>query len=232
MPRPPQSGRKRWRRRRSATRLITRRNWVRYLLDRTPGTAAKVSSSGLCISLDDRMTSRSYRPMRKIALLFFSLVFLVPHTVDAQTAAAELIQLWQDANERCRGGPGDSPKTDAACDERERFSSRLGQIGLCYGIAYQSSADRFWRPCADRLPNTANQHRATSKPYCVVDDPTPTSLNLRTAPYGRIIGTVTNGTKVTIIDRAGDNRGKPWVYISGDDDGPLGWVFSEYVKCF
>lgn len=65
---------------------------------------------------------------------------------------------------------------------------------------------------------------------CIVADPTPTPLNIRTAPNGRIIGTIENGQSVNIIDHAIDNNQQPWVYIS-DSGTPLGWVFRKYIIC-
>ena len=74
---------------------------------------------------------------------------------------------------------------------------------------------------------------ASAQSRCRVTDPTGTPLNIRTAPYGRIVGTIANGRLVTIIDRSQDRRGKPWVYIADAYNGePLGWVYREFVSCF
>lgn len=68
---------------------------------------------------------------------------------------------------------------------------------------------------------------------CRVTDPSGTPLNVRTAPYGRIIGTIPNGRLVSVIDRARDQQGRPWVYIADARTGePIGWVFREFVSCF
>jgi hypothetical protein len=66
---------------------------------------------------------------------------------------------------------------------------------------------------------------------CVVNDPTGTPLNARTAPFGRILTTLQNGVSVEIIDRTTDRYGKPWVYIADKENRPLGWVFLEYIAC-
>ncbi len=67
---------------------------------------------------------------------------------------------------------------------------------------------------------------------CIVADPTPTPLNARTAPNGRIIATLDNGQQVTIIDRADDERMRSWVYVSDPETGqPIGWVFRSYIVC-
>ena len=66
---------------------------------------------------------------------------------------------------------------------------------------------------------------------CVVADPTPTPLNARTAPNGRIIATLDNGQQVTVIDHADDERGRPWVYVADSETSqPIGWVF-RLVHC-
>jgi hypothetical protein len=67
---------------------------------------------------------------------------------------------------------------------------------------------------------------------CIVADPTPTPLNARTAPNGRIIATLHNGQAVTIIDHAKDEQLRSWVYVSDRrTNKPIGWVFQEYIVC-
>ena len=67
---------------------------------------------------------------------------------------------------------------------------------------------------------------------CIVADPTPTPLNVRTAPNGRIVATLANGQAVTIIDYANDAQMRSWVYVAdAATDRPIGWVFREYVVC-
>jgi hypothetical protein len=66
---------------------------------------------------------------------------------------------------------------------------------------------------------------------CIVADPSPTPLNIRTAPHGRIIGTLDNGQVVSILDSSTDNEGSPWVYVADDTGNPLGRVYREYVVC-
>lgn len=72
----------------------------------------------------------------------------------------------------------------------------------------------------------------TAQAECIVADPTPTPLNARTAPNGRIISTLDNGQQVTIIDFAEDERRRPWVYVSDPATGqPIGWIFRSYIVC-
>jgi Bacterial SH3 domain len=79
---------------------------------------------------------------------------------------------------------------------------------------------------------TASLLAATAHAECIVADPSPTPLNVRTSPYGRIIGTLDNGQSVYIIDHATDGRSREWVYVSDPEtDKPIGWVFREYIVC-
>ena len=68
--------------------------------------------------------------------------------VQRSEPAATLIELWYDANSRCRGGSGSSPLTEAACSERERYSSRLDALGRCYGKRGQIGAEMKWHFCS------------------------------------------------------------------------------------
>jgi len=66
---------------------------------------------------------------------------------------------------------------------------------------------------------------------CVVADPTPTPLNIRMSPNGKIAGTVSNGERVRILNQARDPHGRQWAYIANVNSQPLGWVFREYLGC-
>lgn len=56
-------------------------------------------------------------------------------------------RLWHEANGQCRGGSGDDPKTDLACDEREAYSKRLNQLGWCYGKEGEAGYQHKWHRC-------------------------------------------------------------------------------------
>jgi Bacterial SH3 domain len=80
--------------------------------------------------------------------------------------------------------------------------------------------------------NCASVFAASDTSQCRVMDPTGTPLNVRTSPFGRIIGNLPNDMFVNIIDHAIDRTGKAWVYISKSSDGkPVGWVFREFISC-
>ena len=74
---------------------------------------------------------------------------------------------------------------------------------------------------------------AMAAPTCKVTDPTGTDLNVRTAPNGRIVGTLSNGQRVTILDGT-MSGGKAWVYVGDAElgDQPFGWVFREFISCY
>jgi uncharacterized protein YraI len=74
---------------------------------------------------------------------------------------------------------------------------------------------------------------APAQTRCRVMDPTGTPLNMRTGPNGTIVGTLPNGTLVTVTDHTVDAKGRPWVHVVDLDTGePYGWVFREFIACF
>ncbi len=65
---------------------------------------------------------------------------------------------------------------------------------------------------------------------CSVNDPTGTPLNVRAKPGGRVIGTVTNGTRVGLASK--EDVGKWRQIMIGRQDGEsliYGWVFKKYL---
>jgi hypothetical protein len=74
---------------------------------------------------------------------------------------------------------------------------------------------------------------AAAQSRCKVMDPTGTPLNVRSTPQGTIVGTLTNGVLVSIVDHAVDATGKPWAYVARYSDAvPIGWVFREFISCY
>jgi hypothetical protein len=56
---------------------------------------------------------------------------------------------------------------------------------------------------------------------------------VRAKPNGTIIGTLANGTFVSILEYAPDANGKPWVKVAHQETKkPIRWVFREFVSCF
>ena len=66
---------------------------------------------------------------------------------------------------------------------------------------------------------------------CIVADPTPTPLNIRSSPNGWILGAVTNGVSVQVLQRQTVN-GQAWALIEPQQAGAQsGWVFASYLNC-
>jgi len=70
----------------------------------------------------------------------------------AQTAvdASGLLRLEQMANELCRGGSGDRPETEIACQVRDDLVRRLRDVGWCYGEVGQAGYQMQWHRCNRR----------------------------------------------------------------------------------
>lgn len=78
-------------------------------------------------------------------------------------------------------------------------------------------------------------------PTCMVADPTGTLLNVRETPAGKRLGSLTNGTQLTLTHLEEDQKGRTWGYAKWTDKKqPLantktqrfeGWVIREYVSC-
>lgn len=63
-----------------------------------------------------------------------------------------LIARYSSLNSACRGGSGDSPRTQRACAERDQVVAALQQAGYCYGRRGQIGAQMSWHRCgADSL---------------------------------------------------------------------------------
>jgi uncharacterized protein len=84
----------------------------------------------------------------------------------------------------------------------------------------------------ERLNSVLNKIRRTTTnqagEQCHVADPNPPA-NIRTTPNGSIVGTLSNGTLVRVLDYSAN---KAWVFIGRHDDrSPIGWVYGEYLDC-
>jgi hypothetical protein len=79
------------------------------------------------------------------------------------------------------------------------------------------------------LPHAAS---AQGSP-CTVADPSPTPLNVRTAPdVGVVVGQLQNGERVRIMQEVRDERGRRWAFVSRETSRqPLGWVFRSFLRC-
>lgn len=76
---------------------------------------------------------------------------------------------------------------------------------------------------------SAQPASAAGSGHCLVDDPTGTPLNVRSAPNGTILMALANGTRVDVIEemKIGPKR---WLFIARQGER-LGWAFGAYVVC-
>jgi hypothetical protein len=83
-------------------------------------------------------------------LLVLSLLWMIS-VAQAQSGEGRnpttLVKLWNEENEKCRGGAGDDPRTDAACAARETYAAKLRAVGWCYGKHGQSGYQMSWHGC-------------------------------------------------------------------------------------
>lgn len=74
---------------------------------------------------------------------------------------------------------------------------------------------------------------AFAQSRCAVTDPTGTPLNIRETPNGEIIGRVSNGAGIRVMNTSFDERGRPWALISPRGrNHVVGWVYREFVSCY
>ncbi|MFV0622641.1 hypothetical protein ACBY01_01340 [Sphingomonas sp. ac-8] len=74
-----------------------------------------------------------------------------PSPTSTWSAAEQaMIDRWARLNAQCRGGPGDDPATQTACDEREDASKRLVDAGICYGKVGEAGYQMTTHRCDDR----------------------------------------------------------------------------------
>ena len=98
-------------------------------------------------------------------------------------------------------------------------------------LAIQCLASNF-RACERLDPNQSANITAYYDKKCVVADPTGTPLNLRASPGGKIVGSLQNGYRYTVIDQSKDNQGREWSFLESEESNyGLGWVFKKFLKC-
>ncbi|MGL4441639.1 MAG: peptide-binding protein, partial [Bosea sp. (in: a-proteobacteria)] len=60
-----------------------------------------------------------------------------------------------------------------------------------------------------------------------------TPLNIRGTPIGAVVGRMTIGVQVAILDYAREDRGRPWALVRLRGGNIIeGWVFREFVTCY
>jgi len=76
---------------------------------------------------------------------------------------------------------------------------------------------------------------ALAEDKCIVTDPSGTPLNVRTAPGGKILTSLSNGVTVVLGDTQKDAKGREWaqiIAITADPKAKGGWIAKDLVSCF
>jgi hypothetical protein len=94
--------------------------------------------------------------MRYLRLALLSCTLLA-QTAGATVASAAspppnvraLLKTEHRLDDKCRGGSGDSPATQKACEQRDAIVVKLQKLGWCFGNGdpNQIEADKFWQKC-------------------------------------------------------------------------------------
>lgn len=58
-----------------------------------------------------------------------------------------LIDQWRIQNTLCRGGSGDQPDTQRACEKRQEIGRALDNLDWCYGTKDQMAYQMQWHQC-------------------------------------------------------------------------------------
>lgn len=67
--------------------------------------------------------------------------------VAPRRSSEQLIEEWDMADEDCRGGSGDDPATQEACEQRTALSEQLEKAGWCFGKKSQARSAYRWHKC-------------------------------------------------------------------------------------
>lgn len=70
------------------------------------------------------------------------------------SAIKQAVGVWDFLNDLCRGGSGDSPKTQEACDNRDKLDGIFRRAGWCYGRDDHPGYLKKWERCGAQLGQT------------------------------------------------------------------------------
>lgn len=68
---------------------------------------------------------------------------------DEQARVLDVLSIYRDLNDMCRGTGGEDPRARRACDIREKVGRVLNDMGWCYGNQNQNAANLQWHKCAN-----------------------------------------------------------------------------------
>ncbi len=66
-----------------------------------------------------------------------------------RTRVLDVLSIYRDLNDMCRGYGGEDPRAMKACNIREKVARLLNGMGWCYGNQNQNAVDLQWHKCAD-----------------------------------------------------------------------------------
>ena len=84
-----------------------------------------------------------------------------------RTAMPPQINEYDELNEKCRGGSGDSPTTAMYCKRRDAMYSEIKKLGWCWGPDDVAGSDKNWMRCQSK-----NAELLQDKPNGGPDAPT------------------------------------------------------------
>ncbi|SRR5271157_5247281 len=87
---------------------------------------------------------RAQAAARRASALTLAVLCVILRLGAPAHAQTPLLQDWGLLNSECRGGPPDDPKTQQACEKREKASARLQRRGCVY------HEDGDWWKCPGR----------------------------------------------------------------------------------
>lgn len=73
-----------------------------------------------------------------------------PQAPGPSTSVSELLNREADLDEKCRGGAGIDPATNAACEKRNAVEDQLAKSGMCYGHKGENGSQMSWHRCGPR----------------------------------------------------------------------------------
>jgi hypothetical protein len=86
--------------------------------------------------------------MRTAALAFLLTGLILAPQLTLATQAKASIAQWKALNSQCRGGSGDDPATQRACDQRDALTRQLAETGWCFGRKDDPDAAAYqWHRC-------------------------------------------------------------------------------------
>ncbi len=85
------------------------------------------------------------RPLLLVAIALSLLATAVSAARAQGQKSADLVGVYADLNELCRGGAGDY--TDQVCEIRQKVSGLLRKSGYCFGKRGQSGGEMWWHRC-------------------------------------------------------------------------------------